>query len=200
MRRRSPSRTTATGERRACAASRGPAPPNRAPRRGRACPRSVLDPAPLPPALHTADELVVAGIAIHSDPVVGGRVVCQEHRPSQVQLHLPVPADRVDFGLEANGAALVTAMVGLPHAPSLDRASAQHLDALRGDTATEKTVSTTPVRAASGHPAAATMAFLILAYVPQRQRLVTEASISASVGFGICASNAAAAIRNPGWQ
>src|SRR5262249_58128537 len=72
---------------------------------------------------------------------------------------------------------------------------------VRGDTATEKkTVSMTPLRAVSGHSAAAMMAFLILAYVPQRHRLVTEASISASVGFGICASNAAAAIRNPGWQ
>jgi hypothetical protein len=51
-------------ERRARALSRGPAPaPDRTPRRGRAHARD-LDPAPFPPALRTAHELVVAGIAM----------------------------------------------------------------------------------------------------------------------------------------
>ena len=36
--------------------------------------------------------------------------------------------------------------------------------------------------------------------VPQRQMLVIAASMSASVGFGFCASSAAAAMIMPHWQ
>lgn len=47
---------------------------------------------------------------------------------------------------------------------------------------------------------AAAMAFLVLAYMPQRQMLVIEPSMSASVGFGLRPSKAAAAMIIPGWQ
>jgi len=48
--------------------------------------------------------------------------------------------------------------------------------------------------------AAARIAFLMRAYVPHRQMLVIAPSISVSVGFGILASSAAAAMMTPGWQ
>ncbi len=49
-------------------------------------------------------------------------------------------------------------------------------------------------------PAACLMPARTRLYVPQRQMLVMLASMSASVGFGVFASSAAAAMIMPDWQ